>query len=228
MHCDWTEWSSPSNPVCTCGPSGADWIKAGQCIHCSAGDVVPEAEVESKAESKAESTTMVTGTPTTTKSKVTNTTTTTESKVESSCGPYGCCPWQQGFGCRTAAGGCNMHCDWTEWSSSSNPVCTCGPSGADWIKAAQCVHCSVEADAVPDAKVQSKVESKVESRCGPYGCCPWQTSGCRTAAGGCNQHCDWTEWSSSSNPVCTCGPSGADWIKKAQCVPCSAEAYLVV
>merc|ERR1712139_725034 len=149
-----------------------------------------------------------------------------KAKVDSRCGPYGCCKWQT-HGCKTAEGGCNRQCDWTQWSTDANPVCTCGPSSADWIKEDQCQACTVE-DVVRSAVNSSVVaESKVDSQCGPYGCCKWQTHGCKTAEGGCNQQCDWTQWSSDSNPVCTCGPSGADWIKQDQCQACSVEAAVI-
>merc|ERR1719464_1408438 len=165
MMCDWTQWSSATNPVCTCGPSAADWIKQNQCVARNVeADALPEAKVEvKKAEVKMNAT--------------------------SQCGQFGCCSWMQGLGhgCKTAEGGCNMMCDWTQWSSATNPVCTCGPSAADWIKQNQCVACNVEADALPEAKVEVKkaeVKMNATSQCGQFGCCSWMQGlghGCKTA-----------------------------------------------
>merc|ERR1712070_111624 len=46
----------------------------------------------------------------------------------------------------------------------------------------------------------------------------------QTAAGACNQQCDWTQWSTDANPVCTCGPAAADWIQPSQCQTCGTTS----
>jgi hypothetical protein len=77
-------------------------------------------------------------------------------------------------------------------------------------------------------KKEAVLTTKADSSCGQFGCCKWQKHGCKTAEGGCNQQCDWTQWSTDANPVCTCGPSSSDWIKEAQCVPCTVNELVVV
>merc|ERR1712087_122636 len=106
-------------------------------------------------------------------------------------------------------------------------------AGSDWIKQDQCRTCTV--DETPHLVIipqQTKVtvDAKTETQCGPYGCCHWQTTGCLNSQGFCNKQCDWTEWSSDANPVCTCGPAGSDWIKQNQCRTCTVDEtpHLVV
>lgn len=94
----------------------------------------------------------------------------------------------------------------------AGPNC-CGSSGAGVV--------TYQRVSLSNATVP--LDAQAGSTCGQFGCCKWQTHGCKTAAGGCNQQCDWTQWSTDANPVCTCGPAAADWIQPSQCQSCGAS-----
>jgi len=136
------------------------------------------------------------------------------------------CTWQT-HGCKNSVGVCNTNCRGIPKSDK----CVCGPARSDVINKTQCnlpkVRCDPEEDgsAAIRKELRSAKNQPVNSQegCGPSGCCKWQTHGCLNHEGVCNKQCQWTQDSTSANPVCTCGPAAQDRINEEQCQACAVE-----